>query len=74
MGFVRRRRVWRRVTFMHATAFIAVLMLALALTVLFAPLTTGTQPAGKVPRIGMIGDDSATASYLTGFRQGLSHG
>ena len=54
---------------MRATTFIAVLMPIVA--VLVAPLTTDAQPVQKVPRVGVIGEGSASATYLAAFRQGL---
>src|SRR5438128_2541852 len=70
MGFVRRRRVWRCVTSMQATAFIAVLMLAF--TVMVAPLAAEAQQ-GKAYRIGYVGNSSASLEprLLGAFRDGL---
>ena len=70
MGFVRQRRVWRCVTPMQATAFIAVLMLVF--TVMIAPLTAEAQQ-GKVYRIGYVGNSSASLEprLLGAFRDGL---
>jgi putative ABC transport system substrate-binding protein len=56
---------------MRATTSVAVLVLLSALTVLVAPLVTEAQPAGKVPRIGVIGERSPTDPFLEAFRQGL---
>jgi putative ABC transport system substrate-binding protein len=56
---------------MHATTVIAVLMLTLTLTVSVALLTSEAQPAGKVPRVGVIVETSANAVHVTAFGQGL---
>jgi putative ABC transport system substrate-binding protein len=43
----------------------------LCLVLLAAPLAGEAQPAGKVPRIGVIGEYSPTHPFLSVFRQGL---
>jgi len=44
----------------------------LAVSVTFAPLAAGAQPATKVPRVGiLIAGSSPGQSYLSAFRQGL---
>jgi putative tryptophan/tyrosine transport system substrate-binding protein len=49
------------------------LLVTLALSLLVAPLTAEAQPAGKVPRIGLLipGSSAGFSSRLEGFRQGL---
>jgi ABC-type uncharacterized transport system substrate-binding protein len=70
MGFVRQRRVWRCVASLYATAFIAVLMLALM--VLVAPIAPEAQQ-GKAYRIGYVGNSSPSLEpkLLGAFRDGL---
>ena len=59
----------RGATLVDATAFVIVLMLVLA--VLVGPFTAEAQPAGRLPRVGVIWETSTTPSPATGFRQGL---
>jgi putative ABC transport system substrate-binding protein len=68
-----RRRVYRRVTSIHGTTSIAVLILLLALAVLATPLAPQAQQPTKVPRIGLLGGGSASANAvrIDAFRQGL---
>ena len=66
-----RRRVWRRGRSMHATTFIAVLIVLLALAVLVVPLAAEAQEAGKVARIGMLRLGSPPDPLLEAFKQGL---
>ncbi len=49
------------------------LVVALALGILSAPLSSAAQQGGKVPRIGFLGgaSPSAAANLVDGFRQGL---
>src|SRR5437870_2586799 len=68
---MRRRRVWRHAKSMRAATFIAVLILLQALAVLVVPLVAEAQPAGKAPRIGVIGEYSPTHPFVAAFRQGL---
>jgi ABC-type uncharacterized transport system substrate-binding protein len=60
---------------MHATTFIAVLILLLAVAVLVVPLTGEAQPAASLPRIGFLGtsslSDPRAARYVGAFRLGL---
>jgi putative ABC transport system substrate-binding protein len=56
---------------MRAPTFIAVLILLQALVVLVVPLVAEAQPAGKGPRIGVIGEFSPTHPFVAAFRQGL---
>ena len=76
MAFMRWRRVWRRARSMHATPFIAVLIVLLTVGVLAAPLTAEAQPAASVPRIGYLApgypsDPRVGERFLQAFRQGL---
>jgi len=48
-----------------------VLAVALAFSVLLAPLAADAQPAGKVPRIGYLAWGSPASSQKDAFRQGL---
>jgi len=59
----------RGATLVDATASVIVLMLVLA--VLVGPFTAEAQPAGRLPRVGVIWETSTTPSPATGFRQGL---
>jgi putative ABC transport system substrate-binding protein len=56
---------------MHATTFIAVLILLLALAVLVVPLATEAQEVGKVARIGMLNGSSPPDRFVEAFKQGL---
>jgi putative ABC transport system substrate-binding protein len=56
---------------MRAATFIAVLILLPALAVLVVPVVAEAQPAGKAPRIGVIGEFSPTHPFVAAFRQGL---
>jgi putative ABC transport system substrate-binding protein len=56
---------------MRATISSTVLVLLSALAVLVVPFFTEAQPAGKVPRIGVIGEGSAGDPWVAAFRQGL---
>jgi len=55
---------------MHATTFIAVLILLLALAVLVVPLAAQAQEAGKIARIGILAS-SPSDPFLETFKQGL---
>ncbi|HEV8674386.1 MAG TPA: ABC transporter substrate-binding protein [Methylomirabilota bacterium] len=50
-----------------------IMMVSLGLTLLFAPLAVEAQPAGTVPRIGLLdsGSFAARASLWEAFRQGM---
>lgn len=65
------RRAWGRATFVHATRFMAVLILLLALPNPVVSLVTEAEPAGNVPRVGVIGEFSPTHPFVAAFRQGL---
>ena len=56
---------------MHATTFIAGLILLLALAVLVVPLAAEAQEAGKVARIGLIRPGSPPDPFVEPFKQGL---
>ena len=58
---------------MYATTFITVLILLLALAVLAAPLAAGTQPPGRVWRVGVV-LLPATGPFpsIEGFLRGLT--
>jgi putative ABC transport system substrate-binding protein len=56
---------------MCAATFIAVLILLLALAALVVPIVAEAQPAGKAPRVGVIGEFSPTHPFVAAFRQGL---
>jgi putative tryptophan/tyrosine transport system substrate-binding protein len=47
------------------------LRLALALGLAGAPITTSAQQPDKLPRLGWLGNLTATAPVYDGFRQGL---
>jgi len=51
----------------------AIALITLALTILTAPLAIEAQPAGKVPRVGILitGSPSLAGSNLAAFQQGL---
>ena len=51
----------------------AIALLTLALTILVAALAAEAQPAGKVPRVGLLitGSPSLAGSNLAAFQQGL---
>src|SRR5262245_11191518 len=72
---MRRRRVWRRAKSMHATTFIVVIILLVAVAVLVAPLTGEAQQTPSLPRIGFLAtsspSDPRAARYVGAFRQGL---
>ena len=72
---MRRRRAWRRARYMHATTFIAVLIVLLAVAVLVGPLSCEAQQASSRPRIGFLATGSLSEPriqrYLEAFRQGL---
>ena len=75
MAFMRWRRVWRRTRSVHATPFIAVLIVLLV-GVLAAPLIAEAQPAASFPRIGYLSpgypsDPRVGERFLQAFRQGL---
>ena len=55
---------------MHATRFMAVLILLLALPKPIVPIAEA-QPARKIPRVGVIGEISPTHPFVAEFRQGL---
>jgi ABC-type uncharacterized transport system substrate-binding protein len=65
------RRLRRCVTLIRATTSIAVATLVGTLTVLAAPSVTEAQPAGRVSRIGVIGESSPADPWVAAFRQGL---
>jgi len=68
---VRRHRTWPRATPVHATAFIALLILLLALAILVPPLALEAQQAGgKVPRVGYLSGASHSRREEA-FREGL---
>lgn len=50
---------------------VTVLLAGLAVSLLGVPFTAEAQPAGKVPRVGVIGEVSPTDPFLAVFRQGL---
>lgn len=52
-----------------ATAFVILRVLVFA--ALVGPFTAEAQPAGKLPRVGVIWEIATTPSPATGFRQGL---
>jgi putative ABC transport system substrate-binding protein len=56
---------------MHATTFITVLTLLLALTVLAAPLATEAQEARKIARIGVLSSGAPPDPFVEAFKQGL---
>ena len=56
---------------MRATMYRAVLILCSILATLVAPLDTAAEAAGKVPRIGVIGEGSPSDRRVAAFRQGL---
>jgi putative ABC transport system substrate-binding protein len=59
---------------MHATKVFVVLILLLALTLFGVPLAAEAQPAGKVPRIGVLMPDfpgPQSSRSIDAFRQGL---
>jgi putative ABC transport system substrate-binding protein len=68
---VHQRCVWSGAAFLHTTTSIFVLILLVALAVVVAPLVAEAQPAGKVPRVGVIGEFSPTHPFIASFRQGL---
>ena len=74
-GFMCRRRVWRRGRSMHATTFIAVLIVLLAAAVLVVPLAGDAQQPASLPRIGFLAPGSLSdprfPRFLQAFRQGL---
>jgi putative tryptophan/tyrosine transport system substrate-binding protein len=47
------------------------LVLACTIGLAIAPLAVEAQPAGKVPRVGVVGELGPTDSLLEAFRQGL---
>ena len=51
------------------TAFVILRVLVLA--ALVGPFTAEAQPAGRLPRVGVIWEGATTPSPATGFRQGL---
>ena len=56
---------------MGATTFVAVLTMLLALPHAVVPLVAEAQPAGKVPRVGVVGEFSPAHPFIAAFRQGL---
>ena len=72
---MRRRRFWRRGRSVHATTFIALLIVLLAAAVLVGPLAGGAQQAASFPRIGFLAPGSLSEPrfprYVQAFRQGL---
>src|SRR5687767_1492016 len=66
----RRRRVGERRAFVHATTFIALRILLMALAVVVS-LVAEAQPTGKLPRIGMISEFAPAHPFVAAFRQGL---
>jgi putative ABC transport system substrate-binding protein len=55
----------------NGTTVTGVLMVVLSAAVLTGPLAFDAQPAGKVPRIGMISEFAAPHPFVAAFRQGL---
>jgi putative ABC transport system substrate-binding protein len=64
-------RQFRNSKFEIRTWSTAIFVVALALSIVAAPLDADAQQAGKVPRVGVIGETSPTDSFLVAFRQGL---
>ena len=69
-GAGHRRRVGGRGAVVHATTFIGLPILLMALAVAMSPAAEA-QRTGKLPRIGMIGEFSPAHPFVTAFRQGL---
>jgi putative ABC transport system substrate-binding protein len=64
-------RQFRNSKFEIRTWSTAIFVVALALSIVAAPLDADAQQAGKVSRVGVIGETSPTDSFLVAFRQGL---